>query len=335
MSDLAFAITADGCDADRAAPLAIFAINLDRSPERWRDILHHFGRLRWPLYRVAAVDAVRDPEATLAVRGQDITLPPHGIGWNPYRLRLFALVEEACFASHVLAWRKFLESGYERGLILEDDSIPLTGFDTALRALLTEGPAIDIVKLEGIFRAGGRMAVPLRSLGSVGLVRSLRPCSGAAAYVLSRDAARRLLAAAGKLPLPVDDFLWSRGLHGCDLAHVSPWLVMQSGKPSTMTPEREIYRHVKLRDPVSTAAQALRRLALRMSVWWNAMQGRPWTLLAARFARWCPDASYEVTRRSSPPRVEVLYDGRARTAEKLQDARRKNVAKARRRDKAA
>jgi hypothetical protein len=34
----------------------------------------------------------------------------------------------------------------------------------------------------------------------------------------------------------------------------------------------------------------VRRSGLRLALWWNAMQGRPWTLLAARTARWLPEA---------------------------------------------
>ena len=49
-----------------------------------------------------------EPGDALAVRGQTMEMPPIGIGWNPYRYRLFVLVEEACFASHMLAWKQFL-----------------------------------------------------------------------------------------------------------------------------------------------------------------------------------------------------------------------------------
>lgn len=274
--------------AGRAVGLGIFAVNLDRSPDRWAAIERHFGQLPWPLYRVAAVDASRDPEAALAVRGQKLSAPPAGIGWNPYRQRMFALVEEACFASHVLAWRKFLDSGHERGLILEDDAEPFPGFEDAMHNLLSNGEPIDIIKFEGIYRKGSRLAIPVRDLGQAKLVRSLRPCSGAAAYVLTRNAAMRLLERAGKLCMPVDDFIWSQGLHGCDIAHLSPWLVMQSGAVSTMVAARAPKRHVKRRDPINFLGQGLRRLGLRLSLWHSALQGSPLALLAARQAPWCP-----------------------------------------------
>ena len=91
------------------AGLGIFPVNLDRSPDRWATIQQHFGHLPWPLHRVVAVDASRDVDSVLAVRGMTLSAPPGGVGWNPYRQRMFALVEEACFASHLLAWRQFLE----------------------------------------------------------------------------------------------------------------------------------------------------------------------------------------------------------------------------------
>jgi GR25 family glycosyltransferase involved in LPS biosynthesis len=277
--------------------LGIFAVNLDRSPDRWVTIQQHFGHLPWPLYRTPALDARRDPDAVLAVRGQKLALPPDGVGWNPFRYRVFSLVEEACLVGHMLAWRQFLRSGHERGLILEDDAEPYGDFEGAVHALLEDGPAIDVVKLEGTpARSGGRLAISIRPLGKAHqLVRSLRPRSGGAAYVLTRPAAERLLQRIDGLLVPVDDFLWSSGRHGLDVAHVSPWLVMQSGVVSTMVPDRAPHRHVKRRDPFHLLLQAIRRLGSRWSLWWDALQGRPWAILAARSAPWLPQ-DYPKTR---------------------------------------
>ena len=97
--------------------------------------------------------------------GKCCAAPPTGIGWNPYRQRMFALVEEACFASHLLAWRQFLNSGHERALILEDDAEPFPGFGEAMRELLADRQPIDIIKFEGTYRKGSRLAIPVRDLG--------------------------------------------------------------------------------------------------------------------------------------------------------------------------
>jgi GR25 family glycosyltransferase involved in LPS biosynthesis len=280
--------------------LGIFAVNLDRSPDRWAMIQRHFGHLPWPLYRTRALDARRDPGAVLAMRGQELALPPEGVGWNPYRFRVFSLVEEACLAGHMLAWRQFLQSGHERGLILEDDAEPFGDFEGVVRALLEDGPAIDVVKLEGTpARASGRLAIPVRPLGKAHqLVRSLRPRSGGAAYVLTRSAAEQLLQRIDKVMMPVDDFLWSSGLHGLDVTHVSPWLVMQSGIVSTMVPDRAPHRHVKRRDPAHLLLQVGRRFFSRWRLWWSALHGRPWAILAARPAPWLPQ-DYPKTRNAA------------------------------------
>lgn len=270
--------------------LGIFAVNLDRSPDRWATIQQHFGHLPWPLYRTPALDARRDPDAVLAARGQTLALPPDGVGWNPYRYRIFSLVEEACLVGHMLAWRQFLQSGHERGLILEDDAEPYGDFEGTVGALLEDGEPIEIVKLEGTpARASGRLAIPVRPLGNAHhLVRSFRPRSGGAAYILTRPAAERLLQRIGKFLMPVDDFLWSSSLHGLDVAHVSPWLVMQSGVASNMGADRALYRHVKRRDPAHLLLQLARRLSWRWALWWAALHGRPWAILAARSAPWLP-----------------------------------------------
>jgi GR25 family glycosyltransferase involved in LPS biosynthesis len=267
--------------------LAFFAINLDRTPHRWAEIQRLFGAMPWPLERVAAVD-VRNPDEVLAVRGQKLDMPPNGIGWNPLRNRMFALVEEACFASHMLALKAFLASGHDHAVILEDDAVPLDGFAETMRRLLASGIAFDIVKMEGIVRSGGRLSVPVADLGAAKLVRSLRPSSGGAGYLVTRKAAGQLLARAGKLAVPVDDFISNAGLHGCDVMHTSPWLIAQAGADTTMGDLRTPHRHVKRRDPFHFLQQGLVRGRLRIQLWLNAMHGSPLSLFGLYMAPWSP-----------------------------------------------
>ncbi len=276
--------------------LGFFTINLDRSPHRWAEIQRLFGAMPWPLERVAAVD-VRKPDDVLAVRGQELTMPPNGIGWNPLRNRMFALVEEACFASHMLALKAFLASGHDHAVILEDDAVPLDGFAETMRRLLASGVAFDIVKLEGLVRCGGRLSVPVADLGHAKLVRSLRPSSGGAGYLVTRKAAGQLIARAGKLAVPVDDFISNPGLHGCDVMHSSPWLIVQAGADTTMGDLRTPHRHVKRRDPFHFLQQGLVRGTLRIKLWLNAVHGSPLSLLKVYTAPWSPaDVSQQMLR---------------------------------------
>lgn len=279
--------------------LGFFAINLDRSPHRWAEIERLFGAMPWPLERVAAVDAC-NPDEVLAVRGQKLGMPPHGIGWNPLRNRMFALVEEACFASHMLALKAFLASGHDHAVILEDDAVPLDDFVEAMRRLLADGIAFDIVKMEGIVRSGGRLSLPVADLGAAKLVRSLRPSSGGAGYLVTRKAAEQMLARAGKLPVPVDDFISNTGLHGCDVMHTSPWLIAQAGADTTMGDLRTPYRHVKRRDPFHFVQQCLVRGKLRIQLWLNAVRGAPLSSFKLYKAPWSPvDVDLQMRRQTA------------------------------------
>lgn len=274
--------------------LGIYAINLDRSRERWDTIQRHFGNLRWPLHRVRGIDARHNGDTVLSVRGQKLDFPPDGIGWSAYRNRVFTLVEEACLASHVLAWKQFLESGHDLALILEDDAEPYPEFEEVLAAIASRPKVVDIVKLEGTPRCGGRLVVPVDRIGGRRLVRSFRPRSGAAAYVLTRTAAMRLVSAIACIRMPVDDFLWSPALHGCTIVHVSPWVARQADSESTMASDRASNKRRQRNAALPwNMWLAARRFGLRLSVWWHALEGRPWRLLGARIAAWSPtDLSY-------------------------------------------
>ena len=270
-------------------PLGLFAINLDRSVDRWRQIEAGFGALPWPLHRVAGVDARKDRHAVLAVRGTEMKFPPDAVGWNAHRNRLFMLTEEACLAGHVMAWRQFLATDFAHALVLEDDAAPQPGFETVVADLLALGLEADIVKLEGIPRPGGRKVLPVAKLGTHQLVRSLRPCSGAAAYIVTRHAAERLLERIGTVCLPADDFLWAPSWHGLKIVDLSPWPVMQSGAESVIATARA-QKRARQKPPFGRGLSvSLRRVTERLSLLWAASDGRPHALLNATEAQWAPD----------------------------------------------
>ncbi|KGD87536.1 hypothetical protein JL39_25125 [Rhizobium sp. YS-1r] len=269
--------------------LGIFAINLGRSPDRWAEIERHFGHLEWPLERIAAVDARNNPQAVLSVRGQSLRFPPDGVAWNGHRNRLFMLTEEACLAGHVLTWRRFLASDFTYALVLEDDAEPQPGFAEAVSELLSSDLGVDIVKLEGVFRPGGRKVITIRQLGEHRLVRSLRPASGSAAYLVTRRGAERLLAGVDQNCVPADDFLWSGAYHDCDVAHLAPWVIMQSGSASVIATDKTSKR-AHVRAPFGRAVRMpLLRALERLKLVWAAIKGRPLKLLNTTVAPWAPN----------------------------------------------
>ncbi|MBT9370708.1 glycosyltransferase family 25 protein [Rhizobium sp. CSW-27] len=270
-------------------PLGLFAINLDRSPDRWAAIERGFSGMPWPIHRVRAVDARGDAAEVLAVRGTSLAYPPEAVGWNAHRNRLFMLTEEACLCGHVMAWRQFLASDFRHAIVLEDDAVPLAGFEPVVSQLLSDGFDADVVKLEGIYRQGGRKAIEVARLRDHRLVRSLRPVSGAAAYLVTRPAAERLLARIGKALIPTDDFLWAPSWHGLKVADVSPFIAMQSGAASVIATSLKAKKAGGRKSALRGFAMSLQRLAERLSLYWMACQGRPHTLLTATMAPWVPD----------------------------------------------
>ncbi len=270
-------------------PLGLFVINLDRSPDRWSMIEHGFGGLPWPLHRVAGIDARKSPDDVLSVRGLKMQFPPLAVGWNAHRNRRFMLTEEACLVGHVLAWRQFLASDFQHAIILEDDAVPQPGFEPVIQALLRRRVDTDIVKLEGIYRRGGRKVLHVESVADHQLVRSLRPCSGSAGYLITRKAAAMLMERVGHTLVPMDDFLWSPLWHGLRLADVSPWIVMQSGDASVIATARNAKTVHKAAPFGRAVAMALRRLCERLVLLWSACDGRPHKLFNPTMAPWVPD----------------------------------------------
>lgn len=265
--------------------LGLYVINLDRSAGRWEKISRGLAALPWPLTRVSAYDAKENPAAVLKRRGHHIVHQPDGVGWNPLRYRMFTLVEEACFCSHLAALEKFLATGQTHALIFEDDAEPRRAPHDELQALLQCVIPYDIVKLEGIRHSGARLALEECRFAEAALVRSMRPNSGAAAYLVTRAGARRLIEHAGKQLFPFDDYLNNPGLHGGIVRHLSPWLFWQAGGESTMGVDRKRGSAARKRDPWHFLVQFSRRAVLRFKLWRSALM-RPHISFSWRRAPW-------------------------------------------------
>ncbi len=275
-------------DAAREIPelLRIYVINLDRVADRWQTISSALDSVPWPVERISAFDCKGDVSAILGQRNQKIVDPPYGVGWNPLRLRMFSLVEEATFCSHLHALAVFLESGIAYGIIMEDDAAIESDFTNCVSSIINCELEFDVVKLESSRDSGARLAVVQEELENCRIVRSFRPASGAAAYLVSRKGARRLLDNAGQLRVPVDDYIWNTGLNGCLIYHAAPFPVTQSGAVSTMTAHRSHLRHRKKRDPVSFAIQGLRRGWLRLQLIHAALFRPTFNPLSIRKVPW-------------------------------------------------
>ena len=134
--------------------------------------------------------------------------------------------DKACLVSHRMAWQALVDSGEDHAVFLEDD----VRLSPAAGALLGDGGwiprGIGVVKLEHYGPAGQRVLLAdMRAVGEdFRLGRMLSRHTGAAAYILSRDAAQILLAQPC-FDLPVDHLLFNPNVSPL-FARLSPWQLL-------------------------------------------------------------------------------------------------------------
>ena len=191
-----------------------FVINLDRATERLAHIEATFARLGLSFERVPAIDG-RRLEADEIDRWQR---PGSAVGPS----------EIACFLSHRRCWQEIVARDLAHAAIFEDDV--LLSSDAAEFLSSAEWIVGDahIVKLE----TNGRPTFVARNPASTHSGRELRRLTGphfnAAAYIVSRSAAERLIEASNVIEMPVDLFLFdARGLQQWPTYQLIPALCAQ------------------------------------------------------------------------------------------------------------
>jgi glycosyl transferase family 25 len=113
---------------------------------------------------------------------------------NPRAYRWQSEGELACSLSHVAALRAFLETNEAFGAIFEDDAILSRSLPEFLHLFERQPPAVDILRLE-TDNARMRLAPhPVGQLDSYALHKLYSAGGGAAAYIVSRPAAKRIIA---------------------------------------------------------------------------------------------------------------------------------------------
>jgi glycosyl transferase family 25 len=183
----------------------IYVINLDRSPDRLANMTRRLERLALAWTRIPAMD------------GREFGPPP----WPDHDFPGFDRCmgkppnpnEVGCYLSHVAALRAAAESESDISLILEDDAELSEDFREVLEDLIAHRADWDVVTLAGLHRAMPRPNVQLRNGRQ--LVTFLAPQRSAAAYLLTRDAARKYLTRILPMRVPFDqefDKGWRYGL---------------------------------------------------------------------------------------------------------------------------
>lgn len=179
-----------------------YYINLDRRPDR-RDRMDALAKARGlDVTRIAAVDAAAADFSTLA---QDMMRKGPTGEMSDGTL--------ACTLSHFKTWKTFVDdpSAGDHAVVLEDDVVLAPSTHQVLADLSAAHLAgYGLVKLE-LFDTMTKGAfvgrtVPLSD--GFALRDSFQILAGAAAYVITRDLARRLLDYRSAIRVPIDHFLF-------------------------------------------------------------------------------------------------------------------------------
>jgi glycosyl transferase family 25 len=203
-----------------AAVMRIYLINLARRPDRLAAMTAQAGRLGLSLERVEACDAASTPSASL-----DRWFAPTDVkGGGP--LGEIPRGDKACLLSHRAAWELFLASGDAHAVFLEDD-VRLSKVAAAMLASDQWIPhGVGVVKLEHYGPPSQRVLLAdRRAVGEdFALGRMLSRHTGAAAYILTREAAQPLLSQE-RFDLPVDHLLFNPNNSNL-FAQLSPWQLL-------------------------------------------------------------------------------------------------------------
>lgn len=175
--------------------MRIFYINLDRRTDRRRYMEAQFESFGLTAERILATTPSDISAADLA----PMTL-------EDARRRL-APTEIATSISHQRAWRRMLDDGDAHALILEDDCELSPRLPAFLAEFDRQGGFPGLVRLETRLRY---QVLARRAARTVLGIRLHQPFTwewGTAAYVISADEARRVLASEHRFDRPVDDML--------------------------------------------------------------------------------------------------------------------------------
>lgn len=192
-----------------ASALPVYVINLAGDRTRWEGLVRsaEIHARNFTLHRIEAVDGRTagserpgaDLSAFLSLQGRAMLPGEYG-----------------CYRSHMKALEVFLESGASHGLILEDDVLFLPDSAARIEAVLAALPDGGVVKLVN-HRTALMIALGETAEGDT-IGRTLHgPQGSAAAYLVSREGARRLLAGLATMTRPWDVALELFWVHGASV----------------------------------------------------------------------------------------------------------------------
>jgi glycosyl transferase family 25 len=213
----------------------IFAINLDRSVDRWQKLSAKASELGLNITRVLAVDGKWTAE--------DARESTDDIDFRRNTGRLMLAGEYGCYRSHIRALQTFLDTGAEVGLIIEDDVELKADLSDRAMAAFNALPDADVIKFFN-HRVVGFKKKATSALGDQ-FGRAIHgPLGSSACYGVSRRGAILLIKHLTVMRYPWDAALERGWEHGGNV-YTSRRNVATIAQGGTTIATRDIYRSVK------------------------------------------------------------------------------------------
>lgn len=215
--------------------ISIYAINMDRSVDRWNQLSLQARELGLELHRIEAVDG-----ASVAEMDR--------VDWNERAFRRntgrdLLPGEYGCYRSHIRALSAFLESDLPAGLIVEDDISLVADLPERAEAALKAVPQADVIKFFNHRMVGFRHRATTIFGDRIG--RALHgPMGSAACYLVTRSGAMKLLDHMSIMEYPLDIALERGWATGTEVFTVHRDVVWSKRPPSTIA-TRAVYRTKK------------------------------------------------------------------------------------------
>lgn len=192
----------------------------------------------------------------------------HGL-YSPIKNIIFSSnnlsdAEIATYASHRLIWERIANGTARYGLVFEDDAhiIDRSGFNRALAEIAAGDLQFELVKF---FDFNPKAIAVRRDAGTTQLVSHRLLSSGLVCYLVSRDAARKLLRRK-KVYRSADEDLSHAWEFDLQVWSVVPNPVIEAQiaeAPSTLEPYRNAAKKTVIRSIFGTVLQALKQLRTR------------------------------------------------------------------------
>jgi glycosyl transferase family 25 len=236
--------------------LPILYINLDREFARRARMQIQFQRLGLHAARLAGIEWDQLPEA------RQRELYCEALNRRRYYAPLLSS-EKGCYASHINAWRWLVDSTHRAAVILEDDVLLADAFGSVITAIEALTTRWDMIKLINRPRDVSRWNLRREAALTAGysLAGYRRVPTLAAGYVVSRDAAARLLKRCVPFGRPVDMDFRHRWETGVRVQGLLPGLVTLD--------ETSVMSSIGARGCVPSMEAKWRRTCYRLDYMWR------------------------------------------------------------------